>query len=86
MVYTDCWPKRSSEEERMVIRNRFLPYQITTSKLKMAKPGCLFLPCPPVTRGEEVSAEAMATSSANLYKAKEYLLHAQNAVLSALLL
>jgi ornithine carbamoyltransferase len=84
VVYTDCWPKSTSDVERAKIRSAFLPYQITTDKLAIAKPGCFFLPCPPVTRGEEVSAEVMEARGGTVYKAKEYLLHAQNAVLSLL--
>jgi ornithine carbamoyltransferase len=84
VVYTDCWPKGKTAEEQLHIRNAFLPYQITTEMLSHAKSGCYFLPCPPVTRGEEVSSEVMGTSGSVVYKAKEYLLHAQNAVLTFL--
>ncbi len=84
VVYTDCWHKAASEAERARIKSDFLPYQITGDKLRRAKPDCFFLPCPPVTRGEEVSAEVMETHGGTVYKAKEYLLHAQNAVLSFL--
>jgi len=41
----------------------------------------LFLPCPPVTRGEEVSADAMQAAKCRVYEAKQWLLHAQNALL-----
>ena len=85
VVYTDCWPKVSDPAERAEVERRFLPYQITTEKLRRAGPDCVFLPCPPVTRGEEVSPEVMGTSGAHVYAAKAYLLHAQNAVLSRLL-
>jgi ornithine carbamoyltransferase len=84
VVYTDCWPTRPTAEEQAAVRSAFLPYQITTEKLGLAGPKCFFLPCPPVTRGQEVSSEAMETSGATVYQAKEYLLHAQNAVLVAL--
>ncbi len=82
VIYTDCWPKRSTAGERDAIESAFLPYQITTERLRMASPGCLFLPCPPVTRGEEVSAEVMEAYGATVYVAKEYLLHTQNAILT----
>lgn len=45
----------------------------------------LFIPCPPVTRGQEVSADAMAAPACCVTEAKAYLLHPQNAVLEALL-
>ena len=85
VVYTDCWPHRSSPEDQTHIARQFLPYQITAEKLWLAAPDVLFLPCPPVTRGEEVSEDAMAYLGHHIYEAKAYLLHAQNAVLTALM-
>ncbi|MBN2391488.1 MAG: ornithine carbamoyltransferase [Anaerolineae bacterium] len=85
VVYTDCWPHRSRREDHEYIAQQFLPYQITAEKLRLAAPGVFFLPCPPVTRGEEVSEDAMAYLGHQVYEAKDYLLHAQNAVLTALL-
>ena len=85
VVYTDCWPRRATEEERALVARRFLPYQVTAERLLQASPGVLFLPCPPVTRGEEVSTDAMEHLGSHVYAAKEYLLHAQNAVLATLL-
>jgi len=84
VVYTDCWPRRASDAERAEVREAFLPYQIDAENIRLAKPACFFLPCPPVTRGEEVTAEVMETRGDTVYRAKEYLLHAQNAVLSLL--
>ena len=34
----------------------------------------MFLPCPPVTRGQEVSTDAMDSELCMNYKAKDYLL------------
>lgn len=85
VVYTDCWPSHHSDEEYQHIKRLFSPYQVTAECLKMAAPDVLFLPCPPVHRGEEVSDDAMRSSACCVYEAKEYLLHAQNAVLVHLL-
>jgi ornithine carbamoyltransferase len=85
VVYTDCWPKRSTPEEYERIRKLFEPYQITKDILGLAKSDCIFLPCPPVTRGEEVSTDVMQLFGEQVYLAKEYLLHSQNAVLTTLL-
>jgi ornithine carbamoyltransferase len=85
VVYTDCWPHRRSPEDHEHIARQFLPYQITAEKLWFTAPDVFFLPCPPVTRGEEVSEDAMAYLGHQVYEAKAYLLHAQNAVLTALL-
>ncbi len=85
VVYTDCWPARATDEDRALVADRFLPYQVTAERLRRARPGALFLPCPPVTRGEEVSPDAMESPACRVYEAKDHLLHAQNAVLATLL-
>jgi ornithine carbamoyltransferase len=84
VVYTDCWPHRANEEEAVLVSERFLPYQVTAQRLRAASPDVLFLPCPPVTRGEEVSEDAMAYFGHHVVEAKAYLLHAQNALLATL--
>lgn len=85
VVYTDCWPSHSTDEEYQHIKRLFSPYQVTAESLKSAAADVLFLPCPPVHRGEEVSEDAMRSPACQVYEAKEYLLHAQNAVLVNLL-
>ncbi len=85
VIYTDCWPARGNESERQHIQELFAPYQITTKNLAWATPEVLFLPCPPVHRGEEVSEGVMQSSACCVYQAKEYLLHTQNAILVTLL-
>ena len=63
----------------------FLPYQVTDEILEASPQDALFLPCPPVHRGEEVAESAMNSPGCRVYEAKEYLLHAQNALLVALI-
>jgi ornithine carbamoyltransferase len=84
VVYTDCWPAFTSEEEHQHIKQLFTPYQITADRLTLAAADVLFLPCPPVHRGEEVSDDAMTSPACRVYAAKDYLLHAQNALLVTL--
>lgn len=83
VLYTDCWPK---EGDREAIRQLFSPYQITEDIVNHINPHGFFLPCPPITRGEEVSAEAANHPLCCDYAAKEYLLHAQNAIMEYCLL
>lgn len=78
VIYTDCWPK-SGDPER--VKALFLPYQITGELINRMNADGFFLPCPPVTRGQEVSEDAMRSPQCQDYQAKEYLLHAQNAVM-----
>jgi ornithine carbamoyltransferase len=81
VIYTDCWPARADRTEHDRIERLFAPLRVTAAVLGRARPDALFLPCPPVTRGEEVSADAMTDPRCWVHAAKEWLLHAQNALL-----
>jgi ornithine carbamoyltransferase len=85
VIYTDCWPSADQQEAAEIIRKRFLPYQITGELLSVLNEKAIFLPCPPVTRGQEVSSDAMNSKLCMNYKAKEYLLHSQNAIIEKLM-
>jgi ornithine carbamoyltransferase len=72
VIVTDCWPDGSDKQA-------LLPWQVTEAVLDAGR--AVFLPCPPVTRGQEVSAGAMLHPACRVVEAKAWLLHAQNAVL-----
>lgn len=74
VIVTDCWPSDAEPGE-------LLGYQITPELLDKLHPEVDFVPCPPVSRGKEVSAEAMKHPACRVVEAKAFLLHAQNAVL-----
>jgi ornithine carbamoyltransferase len=74
LVVTDCWPLDGASEE-------LLDYQITAKLLDRLHPEADFVPCPPVSRGKEVSVDAMMHPACCVIEAKAFLLHAQNAVL-----
>ncbi len=84
LIYTDCWPKTRDAAAKDHIREQFLPYQITATHLAGLKEASIFLPCPPVTRGEEVSTEAMQSPLCRNHDAKNFLLHVQNAIMEML--
>jgi ornithine carbamoyltransferase len=81
VIYTDTWPTIGEPAE---IKAAFLPYQINTSLLDQMNQDGFFLPCPPVTRGQEVSVEAMNSPLCLNYQAKGFLLHMQNAIMEFL--
>jgi ornithine carbamoyltransferase len=85
LVYTDCWPRASTPEQKEEVKRAFLPYQITAGHLSGLKRKAMFLPCPPVTRGQEVSRDAMESPLCLDYAAKEYLLHSQNALMEMII-
>jgi ornithine carbamoyltransferase len=81
VIYTDCWPGAKSDEDSSVIKKSFLQYQINANHLSKLHEKAVFLPCPPVTRGQEVSHNSMLSHFCKNHEAKQYLLHSQNAVL-----
>jgi ornithine carbamoyltransferase len=74
VVITDCWPADAGDED-------LLPYQVTAALLDRLRPDAIFIPCPPVARGREVSEDAMLAARCRVTEAKSFLLHGQNAVL-----
>ncbi len=85
LIYTDCWPKSQDAEAAKKIAEQFLPYQINGKLLSKLGRNSMFLPCPPVTRGQEVSDDAMKSELCLNYRDKDYLLHSQNAIMEAVL-
>ncbi len=83
VIYTDRWPSGATPEENARIREQFLPYQINQKHLTLLTEHGVFLPCPPVTRGQEVSDEAMLSGRCENHAAKACLLHVQNAIMEA---
>lgn len=78
VVYTDCWPRA---DDKARVRELFLPYQITKTLVDRMNPNGFYMPCPPITRGEEISANSLTADQYCDYAAKEFLLHAQNAIM-----
>ncbi|MBR1148501.1 ornithine carbamoyltransferase [Bradyrhizobium sp. AUGA SZCCT0431] len=74
LVVTDCWAADAEPDA-------LLDYQVTPTLLDRLHPEADFVPCPPVSRGKEVSADAMTHRACRVVEAKAFLLHAQNAVL-----
>ncbi|MEH2508525.1 ornithine carbamoyltransferase [Bradyrhizobium sp. AZCC 1578] len=74
VIVTDSWPSEAHEEQMR-------EYRISASVLAKCRPDVIFLPCPPVSREKEVTADAMHHPACQSAAAKAYLLHAQNALL-----
>lgn len=81
VILTDGWPSKEEGTEEFA---KFLPYQLTIEKLQLADKDCLINPCPPFTRGQEVTEEVIASKHFVGYAAKENLLHMQKAILTSL--
>ena len=74
VVITDCWLDGANEDQ-------LGHYRISALLLDKCRSDVIFLPCPPVTRGQELTADAMGHAACQSTAAKAYLLHAQNALL-----
>ncbi|MCM1991845.1 ornithine carbamoyltransferase [Oceanirhabdus seepicola] len=81
IILTDGWPL---SENGKSVPEIFLPYQLTLDKLKSCNAGYIVNPCPPFTRGKEVSEEIINSDRFIGYKGKENLLHMQKAILGIL--
>jgi ornithine carbamoyltransferase len=74
VIITDSWPSDAEVAE-------LVAYQISAAVLDSGCRDQIFLPCPPVVRGQEVTAGAMQHPACQSRQAKSFLLHAQNALL-----
>lgn len=85
VLYTDVWASMGQEGEAQLRKQVFRDYQINAELLSYAKPDAMVLHCLPAHRGEEITAEVMESHAAEIFDEAENRLHAQKAVLLALL-
>ncbi|MBX5172047.1 ornithine carbamoyltransferase [Rhizobium sp. NZLR1b] len=78
IVITDSWPGDAAADA-------LADYRIGADLLDRLREDAIFLPCPPVRRGEEVTTEAMEHLLCQSRAAKAFLLHAQNALMEWIL-
>ena len=85
VVYTDVWTSMGDEQfvERNVAALR--PYQVNGELLGNAAKHVLFMHCLPAHRGEEVTSEVIDGPRSIVFDQAENRLHAQKALLLALL-
>lgn len=73
IVCTDSLPESALQD--------FKDCQVTLEAMKLANEGAILNPCPPFYRGEEVSAEAIASDYFVGYEFKKCLLEVQQAIM-----
>ena len=86
LVVTDVWASMGQESESDQRLSAFDGFQITPELMDHANSDALFMHCLPAHRGEEVSASMMDDTRAVVWDEAENRLHAQKALLEALLL
>ncbi|WP_211749556.1 ornithine carbamoyltransferase [Paenibacillus sp. Marseille-Q4541] len=85
IIYTDVWASMGFEEEQKAREAAFADYQVDEELVKGAKPDYIFLHCLPAHRGEEVSEGVIDGPNSAIFDQAENRLHAQKALMAALM-
>jgi ornithine carbamoyltransferase len=85
VIYTDTWVSMGQESEKEERERLFLPYQVNAKLAENAKKDWIFMHCLPAHRGFEVSEEVMDGPHSVVFDQAENRLHAQKAILAAVL-
>ncbi len=85
VIYTDVWASMGQEEEHAQRVQAFKNYQVNDELVKHAKSDFLFMHCLPAHRGEEVSESVIDGKHSIIFDQAENRLHAQKAILAALM-
>ena len=84
-LYTDVWASMGQEEEQAARERAFSGWCLDEALVAEADSRAIVLHCLPAHRGEEISAGAMEGPSSRIFDEAENRLHAQQALLAALL-
>lgn len=89
VVYTDTWASMGGPGLTAEDRRLFEPYRVTARTMALASEGldreAIFMHCLPAHRGDEVDADVIDGPRSMVYDQAENRLHAQNALMLALL-
>ncbi|MFX0024083.1 MAG: ornithine carbamoyltransferase, partial [Candidatus Hermodarchaeota archaeon] len=82
IVYTDSWMSYGIPQDQEEVRKKaFMPFQVTASVMKAAKPDAVFMNCLPAMRGYEQTAEVIDGSQSIVFDEAENRLHIQKAIM-----
>ncbi len=85
VVYTDVWASMGQEAEAEARRQHFKEYQVNDVLMAHARPDAIVLHCLPAHRGEEITHEVLEKHATVIFDQAENRLHAQKAVMAAVL-
>jgi ornithine carbamoyltransferase len=82
VVYCDSWMSYGiAKEEEEARKKLFMPFQVNSELLKLAKPDAVFMNCLPAARGMEQTTEVIDGPQSIVFDQAENRLHAQKAML-----
>jgi ornithine carbamoyltransferase len=84
-LYTDVWISMGDEEEAERRRADLAPFRLDADLLAAAKDRAIVLHCLPAHPGEEITADVLYGDASAVWEQAENRLHAQKALLEALL-
>ena len=84
-VYTDVWASMGQEQEQQEREQAFAAFCLDQELMAHAASDAIVLHCLPAHRGEEITAEVMEGASSRIFDQAENRLHAQQALLAAVL-
>ncbi len=85
VLYTDVWASMGQEAEAEARKAVFKNYQVNSDVLAVARPDAFVLHCLPAHRGEEITEEALERFADVIFEQAENRLHAQKAVMAAII-
>jgi len=85
VVNTDVWASMGQEEEAVIRKEVFQPYQVNKALLEKAAADAIVLHCLPAHRGEEITGEVLEGPHSAVWDQAENRLHFQKALLERLL-
>jgi ornithine carbamoyltransferase len=85
-LYTDVWISMGDEGEADRRRADLAPFRLDADLLSIAKDSAIVLHCLPAHPGEEITADVLYSDASAVWDQAENRLHAQKALLEALLL
>lgn len=86
LVTTDTWASMGQEAEKKQREIAFTGFEVTEDLMAQAHPDAMFMHCLPAYRGKEVAAAVIDGAQSVVWDEAENRLHAQKALMEALLL